>query len=77
MASKRKLSVRVSEKHIIYPSVPVKQISWEELGTVVLKDGLLTLNFKSDRFIQQAVDISVTPVDEWEFNEFCRQQLHS
>ncbi len=77
MLSKRKLLVRITEEYILYPSIPVKTVDWKELNTVILKDGLLTLNFTNNRFIQQLVDLASTPVDEQEFNEFCRQQLGS
>ncbi len=72
----RKLSVEVSAEKIIYPSFPPKKIAWSALSTIILKDGLLTLNFKNNTIIQQYVDDIKTNVNEQEFNDFCRQQLN-
>ncbi|MEO7984338.1 MAG: hypothetical protein ABI688_09670 [Bacteroidota bacterium] len=71
----RKLSVVVEADKIVYPSFPAKTINWSDLVNIVLKDGLLTLNFKNNHFIQQFVDEAKTSVNEKEFNDFCNQQL--
>lgn len=73
----RKLDVFFTKNHIQYPSVPLKQIKWEDLNQVILKDGLLTIDFKSNKLIQQTINEIITPVDEKEFNDFCRQQLNA
>lgn len=72
--SKREFRLYISEDHIRYPSFPVKNIRWTELNNLILKDGLLTIDFKNNKLIQQAIDEN-SPVNEQEFNEFCRQQL--
>ena len=72
----RKLIVVFSEDKIIYPSFPLKIIKWPELNNTVLKDGLLTIDFKNNKFIQQSIEESKTVVNEQEFNDFCRQQLN-
>lgn len=73
--SKREFLVYLNEDHIRYPSFPAKNIKWAELNNLVLKDGLLTIDFKNNKLIQQAIDEN-SPVNEQEFNEFCRQQLN-
>ena len=68
--------VSINESQVIYPSFPKKKIDWQELSNLILKDGLLTIDFKNNRIIQQQIaDISST-IDEKEFNDFCRQQLN-
>jgi hypothetical protein len=71
----RKLSILFTEKKILYPSIPVKQINWIEVNNVILKDGLLTVDFKNDKLVQQYIDETTIAVNEAEFNDFCRQQL--
>lgn len=73
--SGRKMSVVLMNEHIVYPSFPARTISWPELSNVILRDGLLTIIFRTDRYIQQKVDESLGAVNEQELNEFCRQQL--
>lgn len=71
----RHLDVFFSKQSIRYPSVPPKQIKWKDLNQVTLKDGLLTIDFKSNKLIQQLVDENKTTVDEKDFNDFCKKQL--
>lgn len=75
--SQMELIVLVSSEMIRYPSFPVKKIDWAELNNLVLKDGLLTIDLKNNKIIQQMVDAEKTSVDEKEFNEFCRVNLKS
>jgi hypothetical protein len=72
--SRRQLIVKVFNDEIIYPSWPERKIKWAELNNVVYKDGLLTIDFKPDKWIQQHVVNN--NINEKEFNDFCRQQLN-
>ena len=75
-AALQKPVVSINESRVIYPSFPKKKIDWQELSNLIIKDGLLTIDFKNNRIIQQHIaDISST-IDEKEFNDFCRQQLN-
>jgi len=75
LISKRPMLVSVLKDKIIYPSFPKKTIAWSELNGVIIKDGLLTMDLKSNKLIQQVVDENKTKLDEKEFNDFCKQQL--
>ena len=68
--------VNISESQVIYPSFPKKKIYWEELNNLILKDGLLTIDFKNNKIIQQQIADTSSTVDEKEFNDFCKQQLN-
>lgn len=74
--SKRLLIVTVDIQHISYPSLLSKKINWNQISNIILKDGLLTIDLKNNKFIQQPVDESKTRVNEQEFNDFCQQQLN-
>ena len=75
-ASLQKPIVSINESRVLYPSFPKKKIDWQELSNLIIKDGLLTIDFKNNKIIQQQIaDISAT-IDEKEFNDFCRQQLN-
>jgi hypothetical protein len=76
IAALRNLIVRVKPDTVIYPSFPQRQIDWKELSNLILKDGLLTIDFKNNKIIQQYVDQKSLTIDEKEFNDFCRQQLN-
>ena len=72
--SVRKFEVIVTGDEIIYPSFPKKKIRWNELQNIILKDGILTIDFKNNKIIQNETEED-TGVDEKKFNEFCRGQL--
>ena len=57
---------------------PKRIIIWEELQNVILKDGLLTIDFKNNMIIQSEIlPAESNFINEAEFNEFCRSRLES
>ena len=72
----RKLVVEISEKKLVIPYFPERKAEWNEMNNVVLKDGLLTIDFKNNKLFQQLILNSDWDIDEKEFNEFCQQQLN-
>jgi hypothetical protein len=54
-----------------------KNIDWQQLNNVILKDRLLTIDFKNDRLIQTEIAEESYAIDEATFNQFCRQQLQT
>lgn len=73
--SKQEPIVQVSAEQIRYPSFPVRIIHWQQVNNVILKEGLLTIDFKNNKFIQQPLEENKNTVNEQEFNDFCREQL--
>ena len=47
---------------------------WEQFGNIILKDNLLTLDFKNNKVLQLEVDQKVT-IDEKTFNDFCAGKI--
>jgi hypothetical protein len=75
LLAQRELNIIVSSSHIIYPSLPKRRIQWSELNNLILKDGLLTIDFKNDAIIQHYPEQKMSLPEEKEFNEFCRERL--
>ena len=71
----KKLVVHVTDKTIVVPYVMQKTVDWNEVSNVILKDGLLTIDFKNNKLFQQLILNSDEDINEKEFNDFCRQQL--
>lgn len=69
----RKFEVRFFDNYISYPSVPRKDVLWTELDNVIIKAGILTIDFKNNTLIQ--VETEDSDVNEREFNEFCKKRL--
>ena len=72
--ARREPVLKISGDKIHYPSWPQREIKWAELNNLILKDGLLTIDFKSNKIIQQY--ILNEDINEKEFNVFCEQQLN-
>jgi hypothetical protein len=48
---------------------------WADLNNIILKDGLLTLDFADNKLLQLSVDEEKTLIDEKVFNLFCSTKL--
>lgn len=58
-------------------STPEKVINWNELQNVVIKDELLTIDYRNNKIFQAAVNTTSSNIgSEAEFNEFCRLQIN-
>lgn len=71
------LEIGFSEKQVVFNYLFKKKYSWSSVSNVVLKDGILTIDFHNNKILQREVedDIDEEDVSEEEFNEYCRQQL--
>lgn len=67
--------IAFDELEIVQNSFPKKTNTWKEVNNVILKDGLLTIDFKNNQLIQKEVDAEVTEQVEREFNEFATAQI--
>lgn len=63
-----------SEDYIQKDFFPKKKFDWEALQTVVLKDGILTLDFKDNKLLQAPVE-NYDPEVEVAFNEFVQKMM--
>ena len=70
-ANRRSL-IRFDHNGMSYPSFPPKQIKWEEVNFVILKDGILTIEMKNNRVLQFTLsEDQAEKLDEPVFNNFC------
>jgi hypothetical protein len=77
VAASKKLRIEFSEHKIRFPSFFQRTILWSELTNAILKDGILTLDFKNNKIIQQHIEKASASINEKEFNDFCIRQLTS
>ncbi|MEP6595948.1 MAG: hypothetical protein ABJA71_08365 [Ginsengibacter sp.] len=54
---------------------PWKKYRWNELSNVIIKDNLLTVDFKNNKLMQ--VEITGNEINETEFNAFTKKQLET
>lgn len=60
---------------VVFNTFPRRHFQWNELSNIILKDGLLTIDFKNNKLIQSEIDAQTTPELEKDFNEFCRSMI--
>ena len=74
--AKYPLEIAFFKGGVVLNSLLKKKYPWTSLQSVILKDGILTLDFKNNRLIQkEVIDDNEPDADENEFNEYCRGKL--
>jgi hypothetical protein len=75
--TKRPLEIGFDTDRIVINSLIRQRYDWTVFNNIVLKDGLLTLDFKNNRLMQKEIadDDDDDDADEEEFNVWCRDQL--
>lgn len=67
-----------SHKEIMIKGFFKKRINWEELNQVIIKDDIITIDFKNNKLIQSETDDEEDDdyeVGDDEFNTFCRNRI--
>jgi hypothetical protein len=74
---KRPLEIGFSSDRVVVNTLYKRSYPWTAFNNIVLKDGLLTLDFKNNRLLQKEVleDDDEDDADEEEFNDYCRSRL--
>ena len=70
--AQRKLAIVITDERISYPTFPPLVIQWNELNDILLKDGILTIDFINDKLIQHEI---TEIINEQDFNDFCTGRL--
>jgi drug/metabolite transporter (DMT)-like permease len=74
--AKYPLEIGFYSEGIVLNSLFKKKFPWSSFHSVILKDGLLTLDFKDNKLIQKEVlDDDEPDAPEDEFNDYCQSKL--
>lgn len=74
----KKVEIGFSENHIIKKGIRADLFQWDAFNNIMIKDGLLTMDFKNNKIIQAYTDDDVNDeydVGEDEFNAYCKKHL--
>jgi hypothetical protein len=67
-----------SEKGIQYPSFPSRFYLWDEVAHVILKDDILTIDFKNNKLLQFNIEKNIADaIDSNKFNNYCLNLVQS
>ena len=75
--AKYSVEIGFSDNEIKFNTFFKKRYHWTDFTNVVLKDGLLTLDFVNNKILQREIedDDDEDDADEREFNEYCQKRL--
>ena len=74
-SASRQITLTFTKEKIKKHPFPVKYYHWEELDNVILKDDILTLDFKNNKIMQAEIENS-EKVNEKDFNDFARARMN-
>ena len=60
-------------ENIIKMNFPQKKLDWNLLNNVILKDNILTLDFKNNKLLQ--AEIEKNDINEIDFNSFAKTRM--
>ncbi len=69
------MEIGFTEDRIVFNTLIEKKYSWLDFNNIILKDNILTLDFKNNKLFQKETIDEDGDVEEDEFNEYCRRQL--
>lgn len=73
--AKNDLEIGFSANQIVINNLIKRRFTWQHFNNVMLKDDLLTMDFKNNRILQRMTIDDDSDADEDEFNEYCRLHL--
>jgi hypothetical protein len=73
--AKAPLEIGVDETGLTFNSLHKKSVPWSELNNVLIKDGVITVDYKNNKLFQKNIDEEVSISLETEFNRFCSNNL--
>ncbi len=75
--TKRPLEIGFDRDRVVINTLFRQRHDWSAFSNIILRDGLLTLDFKNNRLLQKEVtdDEEEDDADEEEFNAWCRERL--
>ena len=74
LKAKKDFTVKVAKNGVEFSGLPNRTFNWSDLNNLILKDNLLTIDFKNDKVIQQYLPEN-NQIKEQDFNDFCKACL--
>jgi hypothetical protein len=74
--AKHPLEVGFTKDEVVINTLIKRKFSWDDFNNIILKEGLLTLDFKNNKIFQKEIlDDDEPDADEDEFNDYCKERL--
>jgi hypothetical protein len=73
--AKKNLEIGFADDRIVFNSFPRKQYDWKDFSNIVLRDNLLTLDFRNNKLFQRETIDEEGDAGEEEFNNYCEERI--
>jgi hypothetical protein len=75
--TKRPLEIGFDRDRVVINTLIRRKYDWSDFSNIILRDGLLTLDFRDNHLLQKEIadDEDEDDADEDEFNDYCRARL--
>lgn len=70
-------TITVNDSGILFSGLPGKYFAWEKIGNMLIKDGLITIDFKNNKLYQKEIEGYTTKEIEQEFNAFTSSKIYT
>lgn len=71
------LEIGFADNKIVINTLIRRSYEWTDFNNIILKDSLLTLDFKNNRLLQRETVDDDDDAGEDEFNDYCQKQLNA
>jgi hypothetical protein len=75
LANKKSIVIFYDDHIAASAILGLRKYDWQQLDNVVLKDNLLTLDFKNNKLLQLMIAAQAPETNEATFNDFCKKAL--
>jgi hypothetical protein len=73
--AKLSLEIGFSPDNVVFNELFKKKYTWDQIDNVILKDGMLTVDFKNNKLFQKEIDSGENEASELEFNNWIHAQM--
>ena len=67
--------IGVDDSGITFNTLPQKEYDWKDINNLLLKEGMLTVDYKNNKLFQHEIESDISPALEREFNQYCEAKL--
>ena len=67
--------IGVDDSGITFNTLPQKGYDWKDINNLLLKEGMLTVDYKNNKLFQHEIESDISPALEREFNQYCEAKL--
>lgn len=69
--------IAIDDSGVLINNFPGKFFEWDKISSMIIRDQLITIDFKNNRLYQKEIEGYITPEIQKEFNDFAKSKTQS